>query len=155
MKGSENLHLDLTSDPSMLPGVREAVRSWCGRHGWSVEAVADIVLAIDEALSNVIKHGYDGRPGFKIDLRIRTVNDSARGEAVEIVIRDFGKQVPLESIRGRDLDDIRPGGLGVHIIRSLMCFVEYSHADGGGMKLVMRKYRSAPDRCDDPRRQST
>lgn len=149
MKEPNGLELELTSDPALLPNVREAVRDWCVRHAWSAEAVADLVLAIDEALCNVIKHGYEGRPGLKIDFRLRMIRDRQRGEAAEITIRDYGKQVPLESIRGRDLEDVRPGGLGVHIIRSVMCTVEYSHAAGGGMQLVMRKYRSSRNDTDD------
>jgi len=150
MTGSECLKLDLTSDPAVLPQVRDAMRGWCARQGWNAEHVADIVLAVDEALSNVIKHGYRGKPGFKIELCAGIVNDAQRGEAVEIRIRDYGKQVPLECIRGRDLDDIRPGGLGVHIIKSVMCTVEYSHAEGGGMRLVMRKYRQSQFKAEDP-----
>jgi serine/threonine-protein kinase RsbW len=45
-------------------------------------------------------------------------------------------------ICGRDLDDVRPGGLGVHLIRAMMSTADYSRAPGGGMLLVMRKYKS-------------
>ena len=150
MTGSDRLFLDLTSDTVVLPGVRNSIREWCAERGWNAEYVADIVLAVDEALSNVIKHGYGGKPGFKIELSAAVVDDPARGSAIEIRIRDFGKQVPVESIRGRDLDDIRPGGLGVHIIKSVMCVAEYSHAEGGGMLLVMRKYRVPQSQAECP-----
>lgn len=144
------LNLDLTSDPAELPGIRDRVRNWTRRLGWAEEDVADIVLAIDEALTNVIRHGYDSQPGQAIKLRARTLIDPWRGPGIEVRIRDYGKQVPLDSICGRDLNDLRPGGLGVHIIKSVMCFVEYSHAPGGGMQLVMRKYQrpatGAPER---------
>lgn len=140
MSDQDSLHLDVDSDPSQLPTVRDTVRQWAGRHGWKADETADIVLAIDEALTNVIRHGYDGQPGHQIEVAAHTLRD-AQGQGVEIRIRDYGKQVPLDRICGRDLDDIRPGGLGVHIIRSVMTSAEYSHADGGGMQLVMRKYQ--------------
>ena len=143
------LDLEVTSDPSMLPQVREAVRAWTSQHGWAEDQTADIALAVDEALSNVIRHGYDGQPGQRIEFKMRTLNDPARGPGIEIRIRDYGKQVPLDKIRGRDLSDLRPGGLGVHIIRSVMATVEYTHAEGGGMQLVMRKYQEpAADASD-------
>lgn len=135
------LKLEITSDPVELPAVRDSVRTWTRRHGWTNAQTADIVLAVDEALSNVIRHGYGGQPGHKIQIGIRTLQDSEHGPGLEVYIRDFGKQVPLNNICGRDLDDLRPGGLGVHIIRSVMSFTEYSHAAGGGMQLVMRKYQ--------------
>ena len=141
MSRPDVLNLDVTSDAAELPGVRDAVRAWSRALGWSEEPTADIVLAVDEALSNIICHGYDGEPGHKIELTARALHDPSRGEGVEVGVRDYGKQVPLETICGRDLNDIRPGGLGVHIIRSVMTSVEYSHAKGGGMQLVMRKYQ--------------
>lgn len=141
------LKLDVTSDVTELPTVRDAIRKWTADGGWVEEHTAEIVLAVDEALSNVIRHGYGGEPGHKIELRARMLHDRVQGEGVEVRIRDFGKQVPLDEICGRDLNDLRPGGLGVHIIRSLMTSAEYSHAEGGGMQLVMRKYqRPAADR---------
>jgi anti-sigma regulatory factor (Ser/Thr protein kinase) len=145
MSTQDVLNLDVTSDTAELPGIRDAIRAWTARHGWAETQIADIVLAVDEALTNVIRHGYDGQPGHKIEIRARTLSAAAHGGGLEIRIRDFGKQVPLERICGRDLDDLRPGGLGVHIIRSVMASVEYSHAPGGGMQLVMRKYQQPPD----------
>jgi anti-sigma regulatory factor (Ser/Thr protein kinase) len=141
MSAKRGLDLIVDSDVAELPIIRDAIRAWAGRHGWSEGQTADIVLAVDEALSNVIRHGYDGQPGHRIEITARVLRDAAHGEGIEIRIRDFGKQVPLEQICGRDLDDLRPGGLGVHIIHSLMDSAEYSHARGGGMRLVMRKYR--------------
>jgi len=141
MSGPDALSLEITSDPAELPKVRTTVRNWSKRHDWQEDQIADIVLAVDEALSNVIRHGYDGEPGHKIKVAARMIEDPSHGPGLEISIRDFGKQVELDSIRGRDLDDLRPGGLGVHIIRSVMSCTKYSHADGGGMQLVMRKYK--------------
>jgi anti-sigma regulatory factor (Ser/Thr protein kinase) len=141
MNKRDPLNLEITSDPAELPQVRQIVRAWTARHGWTDDQTADIVLAVDEALSNVIRHGYGGRPGHKIDIGICALHDREHGVGLQIRIRDFGKQVPIERICGRNLDDVRPGGLGVHIIRSVMISAEYSHAAGGGMQLIMRKYQ--------------
>ena len=51
--------------------------------------------------------------------------------------------LPLDALfssRGRELDDVRPGGLGVHLIETAMDEVEYSQPDGGGMEIRLRKY---------------
>jgi anti-sigma regulatory factor (Ser/Thr protein kinase) len=152
MNGQSALNLELTSDVAELPTVRAAIRAWTRQHGWTEAQTADIVLAVDEALSNVIRHGYDGQPGHKIEMRARVLHDAAHGEGMEIRIRDFGKQVPLDEICGRDLNDLRPGGLGVHIIRSVMDSTEYSHASGGGMQLIMRKYQRPSANAHDSRR---
>ena len=134
--------IDLTSDPGNLASVRDLVREWLGGLGWTELRIADVVLAVDEALTNVMRHGYENRIDRPIQITIRHLTDAVRGSAVEIEIRDWGRQVPLDQICGRDLDDLRPGGLGVHIIRNLMDFAEYSHAAGGGMRLLMRKFNA-------------
>jgi anti-sigma regulatory factor (Ser/Thr protein kinase) len=60
------------------------------------------------------------------------------------VVRDYGRAVDPATIRGRDLSEVRPGGLGVHIIRSIMDEVCYEPAAGGGTRLNMLKWK-----CDE------
>ena len=147
---STDLHLELESDPNILPNVREQLKVWTRAHGWTDEQTGEIILAVDEALCNVIRHGYDSQGAQKILLTARIIQEPKHGEGLEIHIRDFGKQIDPAKIRGRDLDNIRPGGLGVHIIRAMMSSAEYSRADGGGMLLVMRKYKSHVVDCGKP-----
>jgi len=142
----EGLRLELRSDPQVLPGVREKFRRWAGPQGWTEEQVAELVLAVDEALTNVIRHGYGGETCHEILLVIERVDDPERGCGLEVRVRDRGKQVDPGTIRGRDLEDMRPGGLGVHIIQNVMDSAEYSCVPGGGMQLVMRKYQTPA--CD-------
>lgn len=134
--------IDLTSDPCELSKAREAIRGWVGEQGWGDLRIADVVLAADEALTNVMRHGYQEQTGKPIQIFLRELRDDQQGRGIEIEIRDWGRQVPLEKICGRDLDDIRPGGLGVHIIRNLMDEAVYAHAEGGGMRLIMRKFHT-------------
>ena len=142
MNPADEIKLELTSDVRELPAIRDQFRAFVRALGWDEHDMADIVLAADEALTNVIRHGYGSQPGNHIQMYARRVVDPQRGAGIEIVIHDRARQVPLEKICGRDLDDVRPGGLGVHIIRSLMDESAYSHRDGGGMQLVMRKFHA-------------
>ena len=48
-------------------------------------------------------------------------------------------EAAMQKVSTRDLEDIRPGGLGVHLIEEIMDSVHYEHRDGGGMRLTMRK----------------
>ncbi len=108
--------------------------------GFAEDAIGQIMLAVDEALTNVIRHGYGGPCDKPIDVCIsRVLSDADTGAGIRVTIRDFGKQVDPAKIVGRDLDDVRPGGLGVHIIRTVMDEVSYAPADGGGMQLDMFK----------------
>ncbi|MBN2447677.1 MAG: ATP-binding protein [Phycisphaerae bacterium] len=133
------IDLELPSDSSVLPGVRKQLRAWTHNRGWSEHQIGEIVLAVDEAFTNVIRHGYKGRTDGCVKL---TVRETTQPDGIEISIRDFCQSVDLDRICGRDLDDIRPGGLGVHLIHAMMEKVEYSHAEGGGVLLVMRKSKT-------------
>ena len=65
-----------------------------------------------------------------------------------IKIFDFAENVDLDSIQSRDLDDIRPGGLGVHIIHQVMDSVEYKNQPGAtGNVLEMRKKLNKQTSC--------
>ncbi len=128
----------ICGDPSQLASVRERVRTEAHAAGFAEDVVTRMTLAVDEALSNVIRHGYGGPCDKPIDVKIERITRQ-NDEEIKFTIRDFGQQIDPARIAGRPLTDIKPGGLGVHIIKSAMDDVVYAPADGGGMRLVMRK----------------
>jgi anti-sigma regulatory factor (Ser/Thr protein kinase) len=136
----ESVEFRLMSDPAHLGQVRDAVRRAAGEAGFAEADREQIALAVDEALTNVIKHGYGGRHDQPIDVWIEAVTQEERC-GIRIVVRDFGKPVDPDSICGRDLDDLRPGGLGVHIIKTVMDDVSYKPDAGGGTRLTMLKWK--------------
>ena len=56
-----------------------------------------------------------------------------------IDIHDYGRFVDPDEIRSRPLEAVRPGGLGVHLMKSTMDTVEYRPNDHGGTTLTMIK----------------
>jgi serine/threonine-protein kinase RsbW len=144
------LKFEVTSEAKYLPDVRARLRRWAADEGWSERQVGEIVLALDEAVTNVIRHAYNSEPQHRILVYAEPIVDPEHGAGCEIRVRDFGRQVDPGQICGRDLDDVRPGGLGVHIIRAMNSVVEYQRAEGGGMLLVMRKYRTHTAGCGEP-----
>lgn len=133
------VELKIESDPQALRSVRERTSAIAKAIGFDEEATGGIVLAVDEALANVIRHAYRGEPGHPIDISAAATEKDGRS-GIEIIIRDYGPPVDLKSIQGRDLREIRPGGLGMHIILSVMESAEYSKAEGGGTTLKMLKF---------------
>ena len=132
-----DLQLTMLSQPRLLTAARAMVNNLAQRLGFSEIHAGQLSLAVDEALCNVINHGYDRRPDGQIEIRIWAVEEDS--PYLAIVIEDRAVQVDPATIRSRDLDDIRPGGLGVYIMREIMDEVVYEHREGGGMKLSMRK----------------
>lgn len=128
--------LDIPADPASLFLARCLAERLAERLEFPRKEVEGIVLAVDEACSNVIKHAYRNRPGQRIVLTFRVSSTQ-----LEILIRDFGTSADPRNFRPRDLSDIRPGGLGVHFIRNTMDEVHYEVPEDGGMLLRMVKLR--------------
>jgi anti-sigma regulatory factor (Ser/Thr protein kinase) len=135
------LELTLQSDPRVLSKIRRSLCDWSLQRRWTTDQAEEIALAVDEALSNIIRHAYECDSKNRILLSVRAVRE-AEAEGVEIRLRDFGKPCDPKQIQGRPLEDVRPGGLGVHIIRAMMDSVDYIPAPGGGTLLVMKKYKT-------------
>jgi anti-sigma regulatory factor (Ser/Thr protein kinase) len=82
-----------------------------------------ITRAVDEALTNIVRHSYGNRLDQPIALYFRSTKRSQHGEiesGLEILVCDRGRAFDLHTLRGRPLEQIRPGGLGLHWIRQAM-----------------------------------
>jgi len=126
--------LDVPAEPAAMFMVRALVGKISERIGFEALETDRLVLAVDEACTNVIRHAYDNSGDGRI-----TITFTLSPEYFEIMIRDFGKGADPATFKGRDLDEIRPGGLGLHFIKSAVDKVEYDTPPGGGMLLKMIK----------------
>jgi len=135
MSTDSHVHLRLISDPRYLSGARELVTAIARRLGFDETVGCQIALAVDEALANVMRHGYGGATDRPIWIDVWPLE----GGGLRIVIEDEARQVDLGCIRGRDLEDIKPGGLGVHIIKEVMDEATYEHRADKGMRLTLEK----------------
>lgn len=125
------LRLEFPGDTAELGEVRTALRGFLSE--WlNEESVEQIVLAVDEACTNVIRHALDGETK---PVRLECLLQSRQ---LSIVLRDYGKPCDPELVKGRAMEDIRPGGLGVHIIQRVFDRVEYA-PQPDGTRLTMEK----------------
>lgn len=125
----------IPSNPKYLRALRSLVDEVTFEMGFSSKARCEVIQAIDEACTNVIKHSYDGTFKKKIILSLQEQHDR-----LEVMIKDFGKKVHPGRIRPRELHDVKPGGLGVHIIKQSMDVVWYDISPRIGTELKMVKY---------------
>ncbi|MEO1717585.1 MAG: ATP-binding protein [Planctomycetota bacterium] len=133
------VELRLLSHPTYLAGARELVSGISRRLGFDDKGSGKIALAVDEALANIINHGYQRAPDRPIWIKLWS--EAGPGLAgVRIVVEDEAPHVDVAKICGRDLEDVKPGGLGVHIIKEVMDSAEYSTRDPVGMRLTMVKH---------------
>ncbi|MCE5326470.1 MAG: ATP-binding protein [Planctomycetaceae bacterium] len=133
------IHLTILSVPAHVPVARAAVERFCRAMQVDEQTTGQIALSLDEALANIIKHAYGGRPDGLIEIEVMPLLSDGLPPTLQLRLRDRGRHVDPARIRSRDLDDVRPGGLGVHIIHQYMDRIEYRKAEGGGTVLTMLK----------------
>ncbi|MCL4524658.1 MAG: ATP-binding protein [Acidobacteria bacterium] len=148
-----SLKLELPSHPQVLSIVRSAVQQFAIVVGFNEEECRSIILAVDEALANIIRHAYDNRYDQTIELTCRRLGPDLGTDpgkpleevcdGLEFIFVDHGRSATPAQMKGRDLDDVRPGGLGIHLISQIMNQVCYEPGENGNqlrlIKLLNRK----------------
>lgn len=135
-----HVQIRLISQPQYLCVVRSMLNVIGGKCGLSSTETDHVVLAVDEAVTNIIRHGYKDAPDQFIDIAVRPLNDK-KGQGIKITLDDACENVKIDQIQKRELADLEPGGLGIHILYRIMDHVEYEqHTDSPGIRLTLLKY---------------
>lgn len=152
------LKLELRSHPTLLCVIRGALEPLLEMLGFSEENNRAIIRGVDEAVSNIMRHSYHGRLDQPIELYCNRLQRRTSGESelgVEILLFDCGAAVDTTKLTARSLDEIKPGGLGLHIIRGSMDTVQYKRA-GRLNRLRLVKYAGSPKGgCGSPEEKSS
>lgn len=130
------VELTFPSDPKYMKLMRDLVAAAAEMMGFEQPDINFICLAANEACTNIIRHAYGGDCTKSIELHLETHDDR-----LEITLRDEGTHTDPANIKPRDLEDIKPGGLGVHFIREIMDEVTYTPRPEGGTELKMVKFK--------------
>lgn len=133
------IRVELSSDTRLLASIRSLVRTYFRDAGIDAERVVELVLAVDEACSNAMRHAYDGRTDGRIVLEL-----SSESGTVDVMLHDDGRPAQPERIARRtleqpkSLDDLTVGGLGVQLIYEVFDQVEYRQGKERGNTILMR-----------------
>jgi serine/threonine-protein kinase RsbW len=144
------LRLHLESNPEALGMVRASVQRATEVVRFPEPESRAIVRSVDEALANVIRHAYKNRPGMPIEMICRKLfgdKEKKNVRGLEVIIEDSGIAVDPKKLQGRPLEEIRPGGLGLHFMKQSMDVVEFRRNNGKNL-LRMVKYL-APSRPEE------
>jgi sigma-B regulation protein RsbU (phosphoserine phosphatase) len=112
------------ADPAILGQVRADLQRACECAECPAAHAHDLVLAVNEACMNVIQHAYrDTRlPEEDRVFVLRLARDDA---SLVVHLLDRGRKISESDLKPRPLDEIRPGGLGVSLIRELTDCMKY------------------------------
>lgn len=131
-----------------LARVTRIVDELAASHHLAAGVVADVNVALDEVLTNIITYGYDDDRVHEIRIRL-TVDD----DAIEAEVLDDGRPFDPTAIsapdRSTSLRERRVGGFGIHLVKNLMSEVIYSRS-GDRNRLVLR--RRLTDRSEEDQR---
>lgn len=139
MNEDDRVQLNVPSHPKYMRFVRSLITTGATEAGFDEMGVQAIVLAVDEACTNIIRHAYDGDPTQTILVQLAVI-----GRKLIVALRDFGPQRDCTEFKSRDLDDIKPGGLGMHFIYSTMDTVVFDTDLPRGTLLTMTKTSPEP-----------
>lgn len=126
--------LSVPSDPKFLYVVRSALYPLALEAGFSRKEARRIVLSVDEACSNIIKHAYQGDPSRTITVMV----DDEAGRFL-VRLRDYGRKADPSTIAPRRLEEVRSGGLGTHFMNATFDSVTYDTSQGEGTLLILEK----------------
>ncbi|HET6602835.1 MAG TPA: SpoIIE family protein phosphatase [Xanthomonadaceae bacterium] len=129
------LELSFEARPGELAAMRHRLERALEGVVADEELRAQLVLAVDEACTNVIRHAYGGPCRAPIELRL-----SCTGDTLRIELQDYAPCVDPDTVRPRELGECRPGGLGLALIDHVMdsWHVEPC-AQGRGNRLLMTR----------------
>ena len=130
------IKFSVPSDPRYLCVVRGAIGPLAALIGWDESECRAIVLAVDEALTNVIRHAYHNRTDRLMELECE---ESADG--LEITLLDNGDAADRSKICTREIGCDQPGGLGTHIIKTVMDRVAYEESPEGNRFVASKQFR--------------
>ncbi len=125
--------VEFSSHTGNLAPMRKFVRGFLEAYPLSERERTLMILGVDEACTNIIRHAYHLRDDQLISLSIEGMP-----KCIRMRLRDYGQQTEAHAMRGRSHDLIKPGGLGLHLIRNVFDKVDYI-VKARGTELVMTK----------------
>ena len=137
-KPPERASIDLRSDEAAFPCLIDFVEDFAGRHGLPQIERSRMLLILEELFTNVLKYGRAG------DATAETIGVALALRGRELTIEFCDDGPPFDPLLATTPDLDRPiadwpiGGLGVHILRSLVDHARYRR-EGDRNHLVLRR----------------
>jgi serine/threonine-protein kinase RsbW len=137
LKASKSHSINVSSSTEHLRDVRNFIQKFIQQFDVNKNDLDEIILAVDEAYTNIIKHAYNNDPNHNVKIELGTSTDT-----LWVRLSDTGFHFNADKYQTPDLlkriKNKQRGGMGVYLINKLMDSVEYSSA-GKTNTILMRK----------------
>jgi sigma-B regulation protein RsbU (phosphoserine phosphatase) len=142
--GRSELTVVIANRVADLPVIARRLDDLAAANGWSADVLADMQVAADEVLANIIEYAYPAGESGEVEIKFRLSDD-----VIEMQFQDGGRPFdPLsaaEPNRTAPLQERAPGGVGIHIVKNLMSGVAYSRVDDKNRLVMRRRLRTEED----------
>jgi serine/threonine-protein kinase RsbW len=129
------LQVALPLNTRLLPKTRQALAGYLEEVAMPEETLHDVILALDEACTNVIRHAFPGTADGEYH-----VSAVVEGGEIRITVEDHGVGFDASRLDEAWVEPDATSGRGLSIIQSVMSSVDVTRPTGdGGTRLVMRK----------------
>jgi anti-sigma regulatory factor (Ser/Thr protein kinase) len=140
---SERLSLHIKNDLFEIKRMAEELEDWCHDQSISEDIAFQLDLVLDEMVSNVIRHGIKDSGQHIIE-----VNLHRDGQQLILEIEDDGIpfnpfDAPVPDIT-KSIEERRPGGLGVFLVRQMMDSLDYERRNGKNYLLIKKSLEETP-----------
>ncbi|MCB0727268.1 MAG: ATP-binding protein [Ignavibacteriae bacterium] len=126
------------SSTKNLALVRDFIESKATSYGFDERSINQIILSVDEACTNIIKHAHHYDENKHIEMEIKFEKDQ-----IIIIMNYKGKGFDPNDIKNPDMKEyfskFKVGGLGVPIMKKFMNKIEYVHNNSEENSLTLFK----------------
>jgi anti-sigma regulatory factor (Ser/Thr protein kinase) len=129
------LEMRIDSHPANLRPARLAVEKFARGHGMSDKSCDEIGLALNEAMTNVIRHQYGGDIS-----RPMVITATWHADTLRVSIRDFGKPFNPATLPASPPDPTCPGGLGLLCMRRCTDEVRFEQLSDGMLLTLVKRH---------------
>ncbi|ABR31162.1 anti-sigma regulatory factor [Thermosipho melanesiensis] len=130
------ISLTFLSKSENIKIARSIIQNFLSQKNLNEQDIFDTELAVNEAIANVIEHTYN----FEKDKIIKMTLKWIEPNTLEVYLRDFGPKVDPSNVKPRKLEEIRPGGLGVYIIKKVFNVMEFRNVENGNLLFLSKEY---------------
>ena len=135
-----SITIRIAAEVTEIERLNRLVRQFGELHEVPMRALYSVNLALDELVTNIVLYGFENADGEYVTVHIKV----SAGEFVATVT-DYGREFnPLDTPApdlSATLADRELGGLGIHLVRSLMDHASYERAEGKNVLTVRKRFR--------------
>jgi serine phosphatase RsbU (regulator of sigma subunit)/anti-sigma regulatory factor (Ser/Thr protein kinase) len=134
---NEEMRVTIKNRLPEIARLSERLDEFAAGHQLTSSVLHDLNLALEEAVTNIISHGYSDNREHEILVRIRVESEEIIAELKDDA-RPFNPLTAPEADVTKPVDERKVGGLGIHLMRKLMDRIEYQRLEDGNL-LIMKK----------------